>query len=81
MTKNEINAEKAVKIAKEYLMKSLDNNPFHLSVEEIELKGQKWYVTLCYLESFLDSKRTFKEFQISDNDGSILSMKLKNVTK
>ena len=58
-----INAEKAVKIAQEYLTSISKIQPFNLSIEEIELKGDKWYITLSYLENFFDSRRTYKEIQ------------------
>ena len=53
------------------------SSPIDFVVEEVELDESEgyWRVVCSYLENFLSSKKTFKEFKVDAESGEILSMK------
>lgn len=77
-------AKDAVKIATEYFQFVTGNYGVRITPEEVEYDNDLsiWKVTLSYTESAIyygsaPLAKNYKVFEISDNTGEVLSMKIK----
>ncbi|PSJ57522.1 hypothetical protein [Kumtagia ephedrae] len=77
-------AKEAVKAAKRYVIDLLaDEQVSNLGLEEIELSGKVWNITLGFSRPWdqgtvfppRDTKRDYRVVRLRDSDGEILSIK------
>ncbi len=79
MTEEKIDAKKAGICAKEYLKDIQGISPLNFTIEEVDMVegGKYWKIVCSYLENYLTSSKTYKEFKIDSSTGKVVSMKSK----
>ena len=77
-----IDVNEAVKIARKYFtdLQKLQNTPVQsLRVEEVEMSGAFWLITLGYTTSLFASVPTYKVIKIDGETEQVVSMKMRQV--
>ncbi len=76
-----IDAKKAVEIAAQYY-KDISGERANATVEEVELDGNFWVITLGIADSYsimigATIPRNYKQFRINSDTGEVMSMKIR----
>ena len=85
-TETKIDVKRAVAIAIEYLRELIPTiAKSGISLEEVELDGHTWLVTLGFTDKYStglramnSSGRAYKQFRIDSRSGAVSSMRIRN---
>jgi hypothetical protein len=76
-----VTAKQAAVKATEYLKEFVDAQDVRIEEVELSVSEGVWVITLGYLlrDPFISGERSYKTFEISDRDGSVVSMRIRQM--